>query len=110
MVQRARQDSKRITEGMQFTLYAHAGIDDLDYTTDGSKYRHFVALLEQALVDREVRPGTMPQSDVPIEGFAFASYRNDRIGTRGIEVGDAPMTQEIHDALKGTPFHRVINR
>ena len=110
IVERLRQVSERITEGMQFTLYAYAGIDDPGYTRDGAKYRHFVALLERALTDRKVRPGRIPQSDVPIGGFAFATYRNERIGTRGTEAGDDPVTQEMRDALENTPFYRAINR
>ena len=105
-----RQRSQRITEGMQFTLYAHTGIDDLDYARGGAKYGHFLTLLERALTRQGVRPGRIPESDVPIEGFAFATYRNEIIGTRGAQTGDVPMTQEIRDALKGTAFYRAISR
>ena len=95
---------------MQFTLYAHTGIDDLDYARGGAKYGHFLTLLERALTRQGVRPGRIPESDVPIEGFAFTTYRNEIIGTRGAQTGDVPMTQEIRDALKGTAFYRAISR
>ena len=108
----AREDlyrsSRRMTEGMQFTLYAYTDVDDPGYSSVGASYRHFLTLLDRALADGQVRPGRKPESDVEIGNLSYATYRNEGIGTRGAEFGEAPVTQEMFDELRNTPFYHAM--
>ncbi|MDE0064624.1 MAG: hypothetical protein OXU72_17770 [Gammaproteobacteria bacterium] len=100
--------TRRLNEGGQFTLYAYALVDDPSYGTYGARFRHFLESLDRELAGHGVRRGIRPGSDVLIEGLAFASYRNARIGTRGAGVGEAPVTEAMIEALKATPFYHSI--
>ena len=104
-----RNATRRLTEGMQFTLYAFAGARDPDYRDNGSEIRHFLTLADWALADSGVRPGTKPESDVAIEGLEFATYRNGIMGTRGAAGGEHPVMPTMLQNLKNTRFYRAIS-
>ena len=97
-------NTQRSTEGMQFTLYAYAAVGDPGYSRSAASYRHFLTLLDRSLTDIGVRPGRPPDSDVEIEHLSFASYRNENLGSRGAALGEAPLTPEVLDNLRKTPF------
>ena len=100
----------RVSEGMQFTLYPYSRFEDPDFISDGPAHRHFLTLLEWALTDARLRPGTTPESDTVIEGLSFLTFRNEHVSSRGAEVGEAHVTPEMTTRLQDLPFYRAINK
>ena len=100
----------RASEGMQFTLYPYSRFEDPEFIGDGPAHRHFLTLLEWALTDARLRPGTTPESDTVIEGLSFLTFRNERVSSRGAEVGEAHVTPEMTTRLQDLPFYRAINK
>ncbi len=109
---RARRDAatrrQRTTDGMQFTLYPFRPADDTTYRIFGPQFRHFLTLLDWELVDRNVRPGQAPESDVAIDGLRFSTFRNGHCGTRGPAYDEEPVTDETRRRQMKTAFYKAI--
>ena len=102
--------ARRITEGMQFTLYPFTNVRNPHYSAEDARFRQFLQMVDEALAETCVRPGTIPESDVTIEGLYYASYRNENIGSRGPDAGEPPITREMLNDLRRTPFYKAIQR
>ena len=101
---------RRITQGMQFRLYPFTNAENPHYRGEGARFRHFLVLVDVALADTGVVPGTMPESDATIEGLYYASYRSENISSRGTDANEASITGEMLKDLRSTPFYKAIRR
>jgi hypothetical protein len=97
----------RITQGAQITLYPYA--EDPSFADGADAFKNFVGKLEQALQDAGIAPGVIPESDAGIDGFSFATFRNES-GSRGAASGDKAISQADIDALKDKPFYQALTR
>ena len=104
----ATRRTRRLVEGMQFTLYPAVISQDLHYGISGPKFRHFLNCVDRTLAENGVKPGRMPDSDVTIPGLVYSTYRHGACGTRGTDLREAPITEETLKGLRETPFYRAI--
>lgn len=104
-----RRLASRHQEGAQFTLYAHRTDDDPGYHGQNSRIRQFLAFLDWELSASGVQPGVVPVSDVTLKGLDFLSYRNDRVGSRGADYDERPVTRKMKNELRRTPFYLAID-
>ena len=104
----ATRRTRRLVEGMQFTLYPAVISQDLHYGISGPKFRHFLNCVDRTLAESGVKPGRMPDSDVTIPGLVYSTYRHGACGTRGTDLREAPITEETLKSLRETPFYRAI--
>ena len=104
----ATRRTRRLVEGMQFTLYPAVISQDLHYGISGPQFRHFLNCVDRTLAENGVEPGRMPDSDVTIPGLVYSTYRHGACGTRGTDLREEPITEETLKSLRETPFYRAI--
>ena len=105
----ATRRTRRLVEGMQFTLYPAVVSQDHHYGISGPQFRHFLTCVDRTLAENRVKPGRMPDSDVTIPGLVYSTYRHGACGTRGTDMREEPITEEMLESLRTTPFYRAIS-